>query len=56
MKTTITITTKRTKTFKDVSVQCERIITMHLQGFGTDAMLEKVEKIFFKVMKKNGGY
>ena len=54
MKTTITITTKRTKTFKDVSVQCERIITMHLNGFGTDAMLEKVEEIFFNVLKKHG--
>lgn len=56
MKTTITITTKNKKSFKEISVQCERIFTMHLHGYGTDTMIEKCETIFFKAMKKNGGY
>ena len=54
--TTITITQKRIKTFNDISIQCERIFTLRMKGFGTDAMLERVETIFFKVMEKNGGY
>lgn len=56
MATTIIIRKRETKTFKDVSIQCERIYTLHLKGYGTDTMIDKVEEIFFKAMEKNGGY
>ena len=53
---TIQVTSKRVKTFQDVSIQCERIITMHLHGYGTDKMIKRCETIYFKLLKKNGGY
>ena len=53
---TITIRQKRVKTFKDISIQCERISTMYLNGHGTDKMYEMVQDIYFKVVKANGGY
>jgi hypothetical protein len=51
---TIKITHRRTKTFKDVSVQCERIVTMHLRGYGTDKMYEFCERVYFKLLTTNG--
>ena len=54
--TRIQVTIKREKTFEDVSIQCERIITMHLHGYGTKKMIERCETIYFKLLKKNGGY
>jgi hypothetical protein len=55
--TTIKIKQKRVKTFNDISVQCERIFTLHISnGCGTEKMYEMVEEIFFNVLKKNGGY
>ena len=56
MITTIQVTSKRVKTFQQISIQCERILTMHFHGYGTKTMIERVETIFFKEMKKNGGY
>ena len=53
---TIQVTSKRVKTFQDVSIQCERILTMHFHGYGTKTMIERVETIFFEMLKKNGGY
>ena len=44
----------RTKTYNEISIQCERIFTLRMEGFGTDAMFERVETIFFKVLSKNG--
>ena len=52
MATTIRI--KRVKTFNDISLQCERIFTLHIHGYGSDKMYEVCEEIFFKVLKKNG--
>lgn len=49
-----TIVTRRTKSFKDICSQCERIFSMHLHGYGSDKMLEMVETIFFKVIEKTG--
>lgn len=37
------------KTYKQISAQCERIISLYLKGYGTKRMYEKVEGIFFKV-------
>lgn len=37
------------KTIKEISEQCERIMNLYLKGFGTQKMIEKVERIFFKV-------
>ena len=54
--TTIQIKQRRIKTFKDVSIQCERIFTLHNNGYGTANMIERCEIIFFSQMKKNGGY
>jgi len=51
---TITITQRKKKSFKDISIQCERIFTMHLYGYGTQHMIEVCEDIFFRVLKKNG--
>lgn len=53
---TATIKIKRIKSFNDISIQCERIFSLHLHGYGTEQMIEKCEAIFFKAMKKNGGY
>ena len=51
---TITIKIKRTKTFNDISVQMERIYTLNFNGYGSDRMLEKCEKIFSELLKKHG--
>ena len=53
---TIIIKQKREKTFKDISIQCERIFTYHIKGYGTEKMYSLAEEIFFKVVQKNGGY
>ena len=48
---------KKVKTFNEISAQCERIFTLHISnGCGTEKMFEMVEEIFFKALKKNGGY
>ena len=52
----ISIKHKKAKTFKDVSIQCERIFTLYINGFGTDKMYQSCESIYFKVYKENGGY
>lgn len=49
-----TNTTPKVKTFKEISVQCERIFTMHLKGYGTSHMIEICETIYFKLLKTNG--
>lgn len=41
------------KTMKQISAQCERICNMYLKGYGTKAMIERVESIFFKVYTTN---
>jgi len=53
---TIIIKQKREKTFKDISIQCERIFTLHINGYGSEKMYKMVEEIFFNVIEKNGGY
>lgn len=35
------------KTFRQISAQCERIMSLYLKGFGSKKMIEKVEEIFF---------
>ena len=37
------------KTFKEISAQCERIMSLYLKGYGTKKMIEKVEEIFFSI-------
>lgn len=54
--TRIQIKQRKIKTFKEVSIQCERIFTLHNNGYGTANMLERCEMIFFGIMQKNGGY
>ena len=41
------------KTFKQISAQCERIMSLYLKGYGSKNMLEKVEDIFFRVYNEN---
>lgn len=54
--TTITITheLRKIKSFRDISLQCERIFTLHINGYGTDKMYRLCESIYFKVLEKNG--
>lgn len=48
---------KRVKSFKEISIQCERIFTLHISnGYGTEKMYQKCETLYFKVLQKNGGY
>ena len=47
---------KTTKTFKQICQQCERIISLHLNGYGTEKMYQFTEQTFFKAMQLNGGY
>lgn len=56
MATTIRIEIKETKSFKDVSIQMERIITLYYQGYGSEKMYEFCEQLYFKLLKQNGGY
>ena len=44
--------TKRTKSFKDICSQCERISTLYLNGYGTEKMLTFAEDIFLQFIKK----
>jgi hypothetical protein len=37
------------KSYEKIAAQCERIMAMYLKGYGTQKMIEKVERIFFKV-------
>ena len=53
MKTT-SITIKRNKTFNEISIQCERISTLYLKGYGTDKMLQKCENIYMKIVAQKG--
>ena len=53
---TIEIRQTKVKTFKDISIQCERIITLNLKGYGTSKMMQVVETVYFNVLKENGGY
>ena len=50
------IKTKKVKSFKDVSIQMERIITLYYQGYGNERMYEFCEQVYFKLWKENGGY
>ena len=50
------IIVKTTKTFNQVSNQCERIITLHLKGYGTETMYQKEEAIYFFLLEKNDRY
>lgn len=48
---------KRVKSFKDISIQCERIFTLHISnGYGTEKMYHMCERLYFKALQKNGGY
>ena len=37
------------KTFRQISDQCERIMRSYLAGYGTTKMIERVEDIFFRI-------
>jgi len=56
MATAITIRERKVKTFKDVSIQLERIVTLYMNGYGNDRMMGFCEEVYFKALKKNGGY
>lgn len=56
MLVTIKKQIKRTKSFKDYSVQIERIITLYYQGYGNDRMYTFCEETYFRLLKENGGY
>lgn len=56
MLVTIRKQIKRTKSFKDYSVQIERIITLYYQGYGNDRMYTFCEETYFRLLKENGGY
>lgn len=45
---------KPQKTFKEISIQCERISTLYLEGFGTETMYQKCETIYLKIVAKIG--
>lgn len=48
---------KRIKSFNEISMQCERIFTLHIsKGFGTEKMFQFCEMVYFKVLSLNGGY
>ena len=47
------IKTKKVKSFKDVSIQMERIITLYYQGYGNERMYEFCEQVYFKLLKEN---
>lgn len=47
-------TIKRVKTFKDVSAQMERIITLYYNGYGNERMYTFCEEIYFNLLKKHG--
>lgn len=50
------IKTKKIKSFKDVSIQMERIITLYNQGYGNKKIYEFCEQVYFKLLNENGGY
>lgn len=53
--TAIVIKTKRQKSFNEISIQCERIFTLHIsKGFGTDKMFDRCESIYLKLITKFG--
>ena len=52
----VQIKSKRIKSFKDVSIQMERIITLYNQGYGNKRIYEFCEQVYFKLLKENGGY
>ena len=37
------------KSFKEICEQTERIVALHLRGYGTEKMFRKVESIFFAI-------
>lgn len=39
------------KTFKEISAQCERIMSLFLKGYGTRKMIEKTEQIYFNLYR-----
>ena len=45
---------KTKKTYKEISIQCERISTLYLKGYGTEAMYQKCETIYLKIIAKIG--
>ena len=45
---------RKVKTYKDYSVQMERIYTMSFKGYGSAMMLEKCEQFFSVIIQKNG--
>ena len=45
---------KKKKTYKEISIQCERISTLYLKGYGTEAMYQKCETIYLKIIAKIG--
>lgn len=44
------------KTFKQISRQCERIISLYLAGYGTKKMIKKVKEIFFNIPELSKQY
>lgn len=52
---TIIFKQRKTKSFKDISLQCERIFTLHInKGFGTNKMFNTAENIYFRMLQSNG--
>ncbi len=54
--TTIVLRQRKVKTFKEVSVQMERIVTLYYKGYGSERMFHICEDIYFREYHKNGGY
>lgn len=54
--TTIVVRQRKVKTFKEVSVQMERIVTLYYKGYGSERMFRICEGIYFREYHKNGGY
>ena len=54
MKKQVIIKDRKVKTYKDYSVQMERIYTLSFKGYGTTMMLEKCEQFFSVIISKNG--
>ena len=50
------VKTRKVKTWKEVSIQVERIVTLYYKGYGSEKMFHTCENIYFREYEKNGGY
>ena len=50
------VKTRKIKTWKEVSIQVERIVTLYYKGYGSEKMFHTCENIYFREYEKNGGY